>query len=108
MRTLIKPTVTLQQSDKHGKYKVVAMLCKKAPHELTIKAKSHSGKDSRVYGTINRSGVFTQRKTPYARNAYALVEGKRKQIDTVLDLVFGTKRDKMPVLNKHGQTEFKH
>lgn len=106
MRTLIKPTITLQASDKHGKYKVTAMLCKKSPNELTVKAKSHNGKDSRVYGTINREGKFTQRATPYARNASLLVEAKRRQIDTVLDLVFGTKRDKFPTINKHGQTEF--
>lgn len=106
MRTLIKPTVLLQASDKHGKYKVVAMLCKKAPNELTVRAKSHNGKDSRIYGSINREGKFTQRKTPYTRHASVLVEGKRKQIDTVLDLVFGTKRDKFPTINEHGQTEF--
>lgn len=106
MRTLIKPTVTLQNSSKDGLYRVTAILCKKTPNELTVKAKSHNGKDNRIYGTIHRNGIFTPRKTIYARNSSVLVANKRKQIDTVLDLVFGTKRDKFPVLNEFGQTEF--
>lgn len=108
MRTLIKPTIILQKSNKNGLYTVSAQLCKKAPHELTVKAKSHNGKDNRILGTIHRDGVFVSRKTPQAKNVHSLVENKRKHIDTVLDLVFGTKRDKMPVINKFGQTEFKN
>lgn len=107
MRTLIKPLITLQHSNKKGLYTVTAQLCKKAPHELTVKGRSHSGKDSRIFGTINRDGVFVQRKTTQAKGTGVLVAQKQKQIDTVLDLIFGTNRDKFPTINKYGQTEFK-
>lgn len=107
MRVLIKTTITLQKSNKKGLYEVTVQLCKKRPNELTVKARSHNGKDNRIYGTIYRSGAFIPRKTKQARNATSLVNKKVQQIDTVLDLVFGTNRDKQPVLNKFGQTEFK-
>jgi len=55
---------------------------------------------------VHRDGLFVARKTRQAKGVGVLVEMKREHIDTVLDLVFGTKRDKMPVLNKFGQTEF--
>lgn len=106
MRTQIQTTVILQNSNKNGPYKVSVQLCKNKPNELTVKGRSHNCKDNRIFGTIHPSGVFVERKTKQAKGTDKLVMFKRKQIDTLLDLAFGTNRDKNPVFTKNGNVEF--
>lgn len=106
MKTLVNSKIILQTSNKDGLYSIVVSLDKKDTNCLTIKAVSHNTKDKRIVGTITRYGVFHSKHTPRAKGLGKLVDAKFKQIETVLDLTFGQKRDKFPVIDKKGHVQF--
>lgn len=111
MRTLIQTQIILQQSDKKGAYQYKIEFCKRNPHQLTIKAQSHNGKTKRVVGSVDREGkIFMKLECRWSQYIFNKVDvlSYQNKIDTVLDLVFGVKRDKFPEPTKTGQIEFKN
>lgn len=107
MKILVKPQITLIRAKK-GKYEVSVCLMKNNTNELTIRAISHDKKDKRIVGIVNREGKVIMRQTKQAKHEYFIsVLDNHKKIDFLLDMVYGDKRDKFPVINKKGLTEFK-
>ena len=107
MKVLIKPTIIICEPVMNKNFGYKAILDKKAPYQLTIKAKSSDGRGRGVAGRITREGEFELLEShPKLRSALTPVIKER--INLTLDLVFGIKRNKQGVLNERGQVEFKN
>ena len=106
MQTLINPKIVIQQSTKKGKYKITIMLCRKNLNELTIRARSHNGKDNRILGAFSRDGILILKKNKYARLMPFINQHYNDKIQFLLDLLYGIKRTNQPTINKDGYAQF--
>lgn len=108
MKVLINPKITLCKAIKGVQSEISIVLSKKDLNELTIRSISFNGKDKRIVGSINRNGSWQIAPTKQALPVYKYISHENKnKVDFLLDMVFGTKRDKFPVINQKGYTEFK-
>lgn len=108
MKLLINPKITLCKAIKGVQCEITVVLSKKDLNELTIRSISFNRKDKRIVGRITRNGSVKISLTKQAKPVYKYMTNQTKdKIEFLLDMVFGTKRDKFPVINKKGYTEFK-
>ena len=107
MKVLINPRIQVNQPKKKNSYIYTITLDKKNLHELTIKRQTGKGKDKRIIGYITREGRLNIKPRYMLGFANASKISKFTQIETTLDLIFGQKRDLVPIINEKGLVEFR-
>ena len=107
MKVLINPKITVNEPKKKNSYVYIITLDKKNLNQLPIKRQTKDGRDRRRVGCIERNGKIEIKKHYVLGFTNASKVSKFAQIEMTLDLIFGVKRDKMPIINHQGNVEFK-
>lgn len=107
MKVLINPKIQINVPKKKNSFVYTVVLDEKNLNQLTIRRQTKEGKDKRTIGCIERSGLINIKPHYVLGFTNASKVSKFSQIEMTLDLVFGPKRDRVPVINNQGNVEFK-
>lgn len=105
MKILVNPKITINKPIKNKSFGFQVLLIKEDLEQLTIKARSHSGRSRGIVGKITRGGHFIVNQN-YKYQTPIIDSNIKSKIDLTLDLIFGKTRDKKIQMGKKGLIQF--
>ncbi len=97
----IKPNIIINEPIKNKIFGYYTVFNKENHNELLIKSKSFDGRKRGTVAKILRGGTVAMQKND-VRIHLLLTSKVRIKLEFILDMIYGSKRDKQVIFNKKG------